>query len=244
MTGALVGSGAGVGRTGVPRWIGPLMGVALGSFLLMGEAGAQTSLADYDYENLAFRGFSLETGYVWPTRVDPTYTVGARVDLGYMGPGLRIVPGVAYWSSTMKSGEVSKLERKVDDLVEAQIDPGAGFTGVDLGTIDWSDFILSLDGHFVWSVPFGVLSFAGAGVSAHILNGEGRAIAGTFVEDLLDSVGAGFNLHAGLEYPMVDRFRLYGEARYEILEDLRYTELRFGGQIMLTGPAPGEVRSR
>jgi len=218
--------------------------LAFGVLLSAGSASAQTSLADYDYENLSFRGFSLESGYIWPTRVDPTYTIGARVDLGYLGPGLRLVPGVAYWSSTMKGSEVRELERTVDDLVEGQLDPGTPFSGVDLGTVDWSDFILSLDSHFVWSVPLDLLTYAGAGMSLHIMNGNGEAISGTFVEDLLDSVKPGFNLHGGLEYPMFDGFRLYGTARYELMEDLRYFEVRFGGQIMLTGPASGEERSR
>ena len=81
-------------------------------------------------------------------------------------------------------------------------------------------------------------------MSLHIMNGDGEAISGTFVEDLLDSVKPGFNLHGGLEYPLSDGFRLYGAARYELMEDLRYLELRFGGQIMLSGPASGEERSR
>ncbi len=219
-------------------------GWALGLVLSAGALGAQATLADYDYENLSFRGFSLEGGYIFPSRVEPTHTLGMRVDLGYLGPGLRIVPGVAFWSSTMEDREVAELEGKVDALIRGELDPGSGFTGVDLGTIDWSDLVLSLDGHFVWAIPYDFLSFAGAGVSAHILNGEGSAISGTFVEDLLDSVTAGLNLHAGLEYPLFDRFRLYGLARYELMEDLRYAELRLGGQIMLVPPASGEERSR
>ena len=76
------------------------------------------------------------------------------------------------------------------------------------------------------------------------MDGDGELIAGTFVEDLLDSVKPGFNVHGGLEYPMFDGFRLYGVARYEMMEDLRCFEFRFGGQIMLAGPASGEERSR
>jgi len=232
-------------ETGRGWWIRVGAAVAgLALFLLVDGAGAQTSLADYDYENLSFRGFSLEGGYIWPTRAEPTYTVGARVDLGYLGPGLRLIPGVAFWSTTMKNGEVRKLERNVDDLVMEQGGGGSEYDGVDLGTIDWSDFIMSMDGQFVWSVPLDLLTFAGAGVSLHVMDGDGTAIKGTFVEDLLDSVKPGFNLHGGLEYLLADGFRLYGEARYELLEDLRYFELRAGGQIMLTGPASGEERSR
>ncbi len=229
-------------KRGAGRGIGGVVGMALGLLLLAGEVNGQTTLADYDYENLSFRGFSLETGYIWPTRADDTYTLGLRVDLGYLGPGLRLIPGVAYWSSSMKDSEVTELERRFDEMVNDQLDPGSGFTGVDLGTLDWSDLVFSLDGHFVWSIPLDLLTYAGGGVSLHIMNGEGDAITGTFVEDLLDSVNPGFNLHAGLEYSLGDQFRLYGVARYEILEDLRYPELRIGGQFMLTGPAPGEVR--
>ena len=132
----------------------------------------------------------------------------------------------------------------MDDLVRSQLGPGSGYEGVDLGTIDWADFILSMDGHFVWSVPLDLLTFAGGGLSLHFLNGKGEAIQGTFVEDLLDSVKPGFNVHGGLEYPLSEGFRMYGELRYELMEDLRYPEIRFGGQIMLSGPAPGEERRR
>jgi hypothetical protein len=115
---------------------------------------------------------------------------------------------------------------------------------VDLGTIEYSDFILSMDSHFVWSIPLDLLTFAGGGLSLHVMDGDGEAIQGTFVEDLLDSVKPGFNLHGGLEYPVSDGFRVYGLGRYELMEDLRYFEVRFGLQVMLTGPASGEERTR
>ena len=235
------GSGLAVPPGFIPKLM--ILVVGLGFLFFPQDSRAQTSLADYDYENLQFRGFSLEAGRIWPNRTEAAYTVGTRIDLGYLGPGLRIVPGIAYWSSTMKNSEVRKLERNVDRLVEGQFDPSSSYTGIDLGTIDWSDFILSMDGHFVWSVPLNLLTFAGAGMSLHVMDGDGKAIKGTFVEDLLDSVKPGFNVHGGMEYPLSDGFRIYGLARYELMEDLRYLELRVGGQVMLTGPAPGEERS-
>lgn len=215
----------------------------LGMTLAPGSVSAQ-ELADFDYENLSFRGFSLEGGYIWPSRVDPTHTLGLRVDLGYLGPGLRIVPGVSYWSSSMKVSEVREFETKLDALIRSQVSPSPDWTGTDLGTVDWSDLVLSLDGHFVWAVPYDLLTYAGLGVSAHLMNGDGTAISGTFVEDLLDTVTAGFNLHGGLEYPLTNWARLYGSARYEVLEDLRYLELRGGLQFMVGGYLPEEERSR
>jgi hypothetical protein len=211
------------------------LALSLGMALMPVHSSGQ-ELADFDYEHLSFRGFSLEGGYIWPTKVDPTYTLGIRVDMGYLGPGLRIVPGVSYWSSTMKDEEVQEFEDNIREL--------AGGPAVELGAIDQSDLVLSLDSHFVWSVPFGVLSYVGGGLSAHIMNGDGAAINGTFVEDLLDTVKPGINVHGGLEYPLFSWMRLYGTARYEMMEDLRYPELRMGGQITVGRSMPEEERVR
>jgi hypothetical protein len=214
----------------------------LAGMLLAAAAVSGQDLADFDYENLSFRGFGAEWGYIWPDRVEPTQSFGARMDLGYLGPGLRIVPSVHYWSSTFKASEVRELEDRVQSLIVSQTDAPA--PTVDLGVIDWSDLELAVDAQVVWRIPYGVLSFLGLGAGAHMLNGAGPAIDGTFIEDLLDSVSAGFNVHGGLEVPVDRRFRLHGQARYEMLGDLRYTQVRLGGQFMIGAPAPGEERGR
>jgi len=216
--------------------------VALASLQATAPAASGQDLADFDYENLSLRGLAPEWGYLWPTRVEATQSWGVRLDLGYLGPGLRVVPSVGYWTSTFKAAEVAELEDRVASLIEDQT---GGFPPrVDLGVIDWSDVNVSVDGQLVWRVPYGVLTFVGMGAGVHMLNGSGTAIDGTFVEDLLDSVTAGFNLHAGLEYPVVSRFRLYGQGRYEVMGDLQYAQVRFGGQFMFGSPAPGEERTR
>lgn len=222
------------------RWVGSLVAsVALAAVVALPVAGQD--LADFDYEHLSFRGVGLDIGYMWPSRVEPTQTFDLRMDLGYLGPGLRIVPSLGYWSSDFEPGEVEELETRVEELVVSQT--GEAVTA-DLGTIQWTDVKLGLDAHVVWRVPYGVLTFAGVGAAAHMLNGDGEAINGTFVEDLLDSVTAGFNLHAGLEYPFTDRVRAYGQGRYEVLGDLQYFQVRSGVQLMIGGPAPGEERAR
>jgi hypothetical protein len=205
------------------------------------NASAQ-ELADFDYVNLAFRGLGLEAGLIFPTRVEPTYSLGMRMDLGYLGPGLRVVPSISYWSSSMKRAEVAELEERVEELVDREAPPGAPPASVNLGTIDWSDLVLSADAHVVWSIPFDLLSYVGLGASAHILNGGGEAIADTFIEDLLDTVTAGANIHAGLERLVSDHFRLYGTGRFEVLENFQYFALRVGAQFMIGGPAAGETR--
>jgi len=225
------------------RWTTGAFGVALASALLGGSLQAQ-DLADFDYEDLTLRGLAFDGGYIWPTRVEPTKTLGVRIDLGYLGPGLRILPRIGFWESRMKRVEVAELEGRVNALVDASSPNGTPPADVDLGQIDWSDLTLGLDAQLVWSIPFDMLSYLGLGVSAHIQNGSGAAISDTFVEDLLDGSVAGFNLHGGLEYPISDRVRIYSTGRYEVMGDLRYFQVGGGLQIMFSRPAPGEQRSR
>ena len=217
-------------------WWGVLV---LGGFGAVGVgAPADVSgqgLADYDYENLSFRGISLETGRLWPNNVTPGYLVGVRLDLGFLGPSFRLMPHVSYWEESLEPDEVRSFERRLQAITGVE-DP------IDLGAIEWSDLEIGLDGHFVWSIPGNLLSYAGFGATAHIMNGSGEFIQDTFVEDLLDRVALGFNVHLGLEYPIIDEFRVYLNPRYEILDDLRMAQLRVGAKYLFGTPAPGEVR--
>jgi len=216
-----------------------LLGLAIVALIAPAPARAQ-ELADLDYEHLSFRGFGFDGGYLWPTRVDPTYSLALRIDMGYAGPGLRIVPNVMYWSSSLVSSEVTELEDRISQLIEEQT--GMPPSVLNLGTIDWRDIAIGVDAHIVWDSLFDLLTYGGLGVAAHILDGDGGAINGTFVEDALDSVTAGLNLHFGVEYPVSPRFRVYSVAKYEVMSDLQYFHVRAGWQLM-TGPnAPGEER--
>ncbi len=190
-------------------------------------------LADFDYENLSFQGVMLDAGHVSSSRVKSTASFGGRFDLGLLGPGVRVVAGFNHWSSTLVDRQVSEFESRLEALIR---DETGGMAAVDLGEIGWSDVALSGDAHFLWQVPFGLLTYAGLGLTAHVLRGSGAAIADTFVDDLLDSVRAGLNVHGGLEVPFHQRFRVVGETRYELLDDLSYLQLRVGGQFIFGSP--------
>ena len=204
------------------------------------ETRAQ-ELADYDYENLSFRGISFDVGYLYADNVEDTRTLGVRFDLGFLGPGFRIMPGVTYWESTLAQTEVGQFQTRLGTLTADQggTVPAGGF---DLGDIDRKDIVVSLDGHYVWAVPLNLFFSTGVGLSVHFLNGSGPSIDGTFVEDLLDSVSAGFNLHAALEYPIADRIRIHGGSKVEILGDLNYVEFRGGLTFIWGGLVQGEDR--
>ena len=210
--------------------------------LLAGPSPAWAQdIADIDYEHLSFRAVAPEVGYLWPNRIEPTESFGVRVDMGYMGPGLRVTPSITYWSSRWKDAEVAEFAERVAQLVADQT--GGPPPALDLGTIEYSDLAIGLDAHVVWEVPFDLLTYGGLGFTAHIVDGDGAAINGTFVEDLIDSVEPGFNLHVGAEYPVTEKMRLYTVGRYEVMPDLQYFQVRVGWQFMFAPNAPGEGRN-
>ena len=225
-------------RAGLAPVSGMLAVVLAGLVAPLGAAGQE--LADLDYEYLGFRGFGFDWGYLWPTNVEKTGSIGLRIDMGYAGPGLRILPHVSYWSSALERGDITALEDRIEDLIAAQ--SGAPSPQLDLGTIEKRDIAVGVDAQVVWDSLLDLLTYGGLGVTAHIVDGDGTAIAGTFIDDLLDSVGAGFNLHFGMEYPVTERMRIYGLSKYEVMSDMQFFTARVGWQIM-TGPnAPGEGR--
>jgi len=198
---------------------------------------AAQGITDLDYEDLTFRGIMLDAGRIFPNRVEGANSYGGRLDLGFLSRGVRATFGVNRWSSFLKREEVSSLEDRLEELVFEQT---GAITSIDLGNISWSDTALHGDVHLLWRIPFGVLTYTGLGGSVHFMNGGGRSIEDTFIEDLLDSVRAGGNVHAGLELPITNRLRIVGEARYEVLENLRYKHIRVGGQFTFGALAPGE----
>lgn len=209
--------------------------LALPGVLLLAPALSAQTLADYDYEHLAFRGIGLDVGYIWPNKVRPTTAWSARLDLGYLGPGVRIAPSLTYWRSSIRQAELDRWAERLSRL-EALQDSGVEIDGADLAPVEWSDFSFSLDAHWVWIAPGGVLPYVGGGAALHVMNGRGPAIEDTFVEDLLDSFSAGLVALTGIEYAPWGRwFRVYGEARFTLLNNLRYPGVRAGGAFILPG---------
>lgn len=167
-------------------------------------------IADYDYENLRLAGIGLDFGIILPSRVDPTLSLGARADLGFLGPGVRIMPGIQYWSSTLRDAE---------------------FQGARL-----SDLILNVDGHYVWTDRVGD-PYLGGGLALHFLNGSGPALPQA-TEDLLDTLSPGLNLLAGATMPLGLQLRVFAEARGVLATEIRYAALSVGAIYNLPRRSP------
>ena len=191
-------------------------------------------LADYDYENLSFRGIGADLGRIWPSNLEEATVFRLRFDLGYLGPGVRIMPTLSYWKADVEEGEIAAFEEQLEEI--SGLPPGS----IDLGEVDISDLTLQVDAHFVWTTPIDALVYLGAGAGLHMLNGQGDGIDDTFIEDLFDSVMPGITALGGLEYSIIDRVRVYGEAHFTVVSDILSPGVRVGGAIMLPTRVQGE----
>ncbi|MDX1674823.1 MAG: hypothetical protein R3314_08525 [Longimicrobiales bacterium] len=208
----------------------PGLVLGLATALLAGSPAAADgqTLADYDYDQLTFRGVALGGGYLWSDRIEDTEHYTVRLDLGYLGPGVRIAPAISYWSSEVAGPEIEALAAQLGQRTGTTIDPAR------LGPIEWSDLSLSVDGQFVWSTPLGILTYIGTGLGLHALNGQGPAVDDTFVEDLLDDITVGVNGIVGVELETSDRLRVFLEGRYTAMNSLRFGAIRGGVQLMFS----------
>jgi hypothetical protein len=206
--------------------------------LLLPARAAAQGLADYDYENLQFRGLGVEFGRVWPTETRPAFSFGVRADMGYVGPNVRIIPSARFWSSSLRDSEVNRLADQIIRICEKQ--PGATCpTSLDLGEVQRSDLELAADAHYVFDLTAPVRPYAGAGLSLHLLNGRGEFINGTFVEDLLDTVVPGFDVIGGFDVPVAPSLKLLTEARVTLTSDVQFVNVVVGGSWTLPAGTGG-----
>ena len=212
----------------MPRTVPTRIALAAAAVLvpLFGSPAGAQDAADYDYENLVLTGVGAHVSYVLPSRSEPTLGFNVRVDLGLLGPNLRISPGITYWASRFHNAEVERIENRIEAACERG---GSVCSGIELGDIELSDLSIDLDAHYLWTTAVGVEPYAGAGVSLHLLNGGGEFIEDTFVEELLDQVAPGLNLVGGVEMPLAGNLRLLAEARGVLTGNVRYASVGVGG---------------
>lgn len=184
-------------------------------------------LAEYDYENLRLRGVGAEIFFVSANGVDETLGIGARLDLGFLGPKVRVVPRFAFWDSELEEAELDSLATQLEDLVVEQ-NPGEPRPEIDLGAVDRDALIFGVDLHWLPGVDDPVRPYLGVGGELYVLSGAGDAIEGTFVEDGLDLLTAGVSGVAGLEFQLRGGLTFYGELRGSLVADVRSVALTAG----------------
>jgi len=176
------------------------------------------SLDEYDYENLWLRGGGLELFWIFPSKIKSTVGVQGRVDLGFLGPNVRMQTKVGYWSSQLNDEEVERFETQLEDLVNEQ-NPGSNVT-VFLDRIERKSFNFGFDLHWMPDPAAQLRPYLGVGADIYLLNGSGDAIDGTFVEESLDLFTAGVSGVAGLEFEVGDGLMIYGDLRGTLVADV------------------------
>ena len=191
---------------------------------------AQGVLNDFSYDNLRLSGIQFDVGVLGASELTGATVGGVRLDFGRIAPKVRLMLGLSYFQSHFDQTSLDKFARKLDDFVN----PGTP-DNIVLGQVKLGDIIGDVDFQFVFPQGKGVTAYVGAGVSAHIRNGSGDAINGTFVEDALDVVTAGLNGTIGFEFNLSRVWRFTVDGRGVLSSGLSTASLRTG--IMFRLPA-------
>lgn len=132
--------------------------------------------------------------------------------------------GASYFKGDFDSTQVAEFENNLARIVD---DPTNDFT-IDVGGVSWSDLAIELDLQYVIGIGAKVASFVGVGLAAHVMNGSGESIGGTFVEDALDRMDLGLNLSLGTHVQLVPSVYLTMDVRGSLATELRSAAARAG----------------
>ena len=206
--------------TGSIRRIACIAALALAPTAL----GAQAVLEQFSYDALRPTGLQVDAGMLVSGDLENTIVGGVRLDAGRLAPRFRVLVGLSYFRSDFDTRATARFEQRLREIV---IDPSGDDT-ITVGRITWADIVADLDIQYALAeTPAGAV-FVGVGASAHIRNGSGSAIAGTFVEDALDEIGAGFNAMLGGEVRLMGPWRGTAELRGVLASGLSSASLRVG----------------
>jgi len=176
-------------------------------------------------------GIQADLGVLGASRLRGTVVGGVRLDFGRIAPRIRVLLGVSYFKGEFDRNATNQLAQRLRAIVN---DPDSNFT-IDVGRIMWSDLTTDVDLQYVLPQGRTVTTYLGAGLSVHIMNGSGKAINGTFVEDALDGVSAGLNGTMGFEIATSPTWRFTVEARGVLSTQLSTGSLRGGIMYRLPG---------
>ena len=181
-------------------------------------------------DRLRLSALGLSAGAVKPTQMVATEAYALNADYGEIVPNWRVVFSATYWRSRLNDETV---QRYADTLRTVIVDPSGDDT-IDLGRITVQDIALAADLRWLPRRAAGTVlrPYVGGGFGAHVVNAEGQAIAGTFVERALDNITAGVGATAGLDVAFFNRISVGMQARYDLLSGARFGSVRLVGNYL------------
>ncbi|HEV8399053.1 MAG TPA: hypothetical protein VGQ18_04345 [Gemmatimonadales bacterium] len=203
------------------------------------QLSAQGVLNQFSYDNLRFSGIQIDAGPLASSELTGTIAAGLRIDYGMIAPHVRVLLGLSYFRSQFDNQARARFEQRIRQFV---IDP-AGDDTIRVGRIWWSDVTADLDLQYAIPQGRGIMTYIGVGTSVHLRNGSGGFIKGTFVEDALDEVSAGFNMSVGAEFSLSKAWRFTIDGRGVVSSGLSTVSLR-SGIMYRVGNGGGRTRTR
>ena len=180
-------------------------------------------------DRLRLTAVGMAAGVVKPTQVEGTQAYALHADYGELAPKWRLVFSATYWGSRLTDETV----RTFADTLRRSVDDPTGDYTLDLGRVSVQDIALTMDLRWAPRRAARLRPYLGGGVGAHVLNAEGRAISGTFVERALDNITAGVTASAGVDLVLIPQLSIGMQARYDLLSGARYGSLRAVGTYLL-----------
>jgi hypothetical protein len=189
-------------------------------------ASAQDKVADhFNLDKLEIVSLGASLGRIMPSQLEPTTLYAVQADYGEVAPGWHIVFGTSYWESRFRDLVVREF---VDSLKKSLSDPSGAVTVVP-SEVRLYDVTFATELRYTPVYSGELKPFIGAGISAHVINAEGKLIKGTFVERSLDDIAAGVLLTGGLSFKLLKHIGVEGSVRGDLLSGFRSWQGRVGG---------------
>lgn len=201
-----------------------------------------TLLQRFNIDKLRLTALGLSLGAVKITQVRATQSYSLHADYGNIARNWRVVFSATYWGSRYSA----KTLRTFEDTLRKVIVDSTGDYQLALGRVNISD--IALGSELRWApgsfARRRLRPYAGGGLAAHVVNAEGRAISGTFVERALDNITAGVIGTAGADVVLIQQLSIGMQARYDLLSGARFGSLRLVGTYVFEPPTPGDGARR
>ena len=201
-----------------------------------------TILQRFNIDKLRLTALGISLGAVKITQVRATQSYSLHADYGNIAQNWRVVFSATYWGSRYSA----KTLRTFEDTLRKVIRDSTGDYELALGRVTISD--IALGSELRWSpsrfARGRLRPYAGGGLAAHVVNAEGRAISGTFVERALDNITAGVIATAGADVILFPQLSTGMQARYDLLSGARFGSLRIVGTYVFEPAAPSDGARR
>ena len=209
--------------------------LALPSWHALGAQERPGLFERLNLDKLKLAALGTSVGPVAPTGTEPTVAYSLHADYGEISPNWRVVFTATYWDSRYQADVVKRLENKLRESI-LDTTRTAVFA---VGRIKVSD--IAVGGDLRWTPRAGVIRpYVGGGILFHVVNVEGKAIQGTFVESALDNIAAGFSAVSGVDVTFARHLGVGVQARYDLTSGVRYGSLRAVGTYYFdTAPGTG-----